>query len=218
MIFNILKNLILIGAGGHAKSCIDIIEFCNEYSIIGLLDPSYINKNINKNIYNYSLIGTDEMIPELLIDENHFLITIGQIKNYNIRKNLFKLLEENNASIATIISPSSYVSKHSVVSKGTIVMNGAKIGPSSIIGKNCIINTNANIEHDVIIGSNCHISTSSTINGGCKIGDNVFIGSGTTINNGIEIVDNTIIASGSLINKSVLKQGIIAGNPGKRIF
>ena len=33
-----MKNIILIGAGGHAKACIDIIESYNEYSIVGLLD------------------------------------------------------------------------------------------------------------------------------------------------------------------------------------
>ena len=209
-----MKNIILIGAGGHAKACIDIIESYHEYSIVGLLDSNYNNE---KKIYNYPIIGNDEMILDLISKKNNFLITIGQIKNYSTRKNVFQFLEENNASIATIISPFSYVSKHSKIFQGTIIMNGAKIGPSSTIGKNCIINTNANIEHDVVVGANCHISTSSTINGNCKVGDNVFIGSGATVNNGIEIVDNVVIASGAVVRKSILKQGIFAGNPIKKI-
>ena len=33
-----MKKIILIGAGGHAKSCIDVIELQNKYKIIGLID------------------------------------------------------------------------------------------------------------------------------------------------------------------------------------
>ena len=34
------KKLILIGAGGHALSCIDVIEAEKKFKIIGLVDNS----------------------------------------------------------------------------------------------------------------------------------------------------------------------------------
>ena len=40
------KNIILIGAGGHATSCIDVIETTNKFKIIGLIDKK--NKNYLK--------------------------------------------------------------------------------------------------------------------------------------------------------------------------
>jgi len=42
-----MKNLILIGAGGHCRSCIDVIEAEKKYKIIGLIDKnkSTINKD-----------------------------------------------------------------------------------------------------------------------------------------------------------------------------
>ena len=33
------KDLILIGAGGHAKSIIEVIESCNEWNICALMNP-----------------------------------------------------------------------------------------------------------------------------------------------------------------------------------
>ena len=33
-----MKKLILVGAGGHCKSCIDIVEKTGEYNIVGLID------------------------------------------------------------------------------------------------------------------------------------------------------------------------------------
>ena len=32
------KQIILIGGGGHCKSCIDVIESTNEFSIAGIVD------------------------------------------------------------------------------------------------------------------------------------------------------------------------------------
>ena len=32
------KEIILIGGGGHCKSCIDVIESTNDFSIAGIID------------------------------------------------------------------------------------------------------------------------------------------------------------------------------------
>ena len=33
-----MKKIILVGAGGHCKSCIDVIENENKYKITGIID------------------------------------------------------------------------------------------------------------------------------------------------------------------------------------
>ena len=33
-----MKKIILVGAGGHAHACIDVIEQCNKYCIVGLIE------------------------------------------------------------------------------------------------------------------------------------------------------------------------------------
>jgi FlaA1/EpsC-like NDP-sugar epimerase len=33
-----MRNIILVGAGGHCKSCIDVIEKENQFKIVGLVD------------------------------------------------------------------------------------------------------------------------------------------------------------------------------------
>ena len=40
------KKIILIGAGGHAESCIDVIESTNKYEIIGLVAKSELGKKV----------------------------------------------------------------------------------------------------------------------------------------------------------------------------
>jgi sugar O-acyltransferase (sialic acid O-acetyltransferase NeuD family) len=188
-------NIVLIGGGGHCISVIDVIENENKYSILGILD-SNINEN---NILGYQILGDDNLIPQLVNENTYFLITVGQIKNYSIRKNIDKTLTENNAKLATVISPLAYVSKHATIEEGTVIMNHAVVNAKSKVGKNCIINTKSNIEHGVSIGDFCHISTCAVVNGDSFIGMGTFIGSNATISNRVLIKENSVISAGKFI-------------------
>ena len=189
------KNIVLIGGGGHCISAIDIIENENKFNILGILD-SNIKEN---NILGYKILGGDNLIPELVNKDTYFLITVGQIKSYSARKKIAKILIENKAKLATIISTLAYVSKHATVGEGSIIMNGAVVNAKSTIGKNCIINTKSNVEHGVSIGDFCHLSTCAVINGDSVIGNGTFIGSNATISNEVSIKENSIISAGKFI-------------------
>lgn len=208
------KNLILIGGGGHCKSCIDVIEAENKYKIIGIVD---IKEKVQQKILNYKIIASDEDLPNLIKECKNFLITIGQIKNAARRIEKFNYLKNLGAKFPVIISPKSYVSKYAKVKEGTIIMHNVFINSKATIGKNCIINTSALIEHDVIIGDNCHISTASTINGECVLGEKIFVGSNSVIANNVSIAKDTIIGAGSVVIKSIAKSGIYVGNPVRKI-
>ena len=208
------EPLILIGGGGHCKSCIDVIEATGDWEIIGILD-----RNIAKGdkVLNYPVIGTDDEIDRLIKAGNYFLITVGQIGAPVIRKNLFESLKQRKAKIATVISPTSRVSKHAQVGAGTIIHHHCTVNADARIGENNIINTLANIEHDVRIGNNNHISTCSVLNGNVILGSDCFVGSGAIIINGIVLADKVIIGAGSLVLKNIDKPGVYTGSPVKLI-
>ena len=55
------KKIVLIGAGSHAHACIDVIEQCRKYSIMGLISE---NKKLMTKVLGYSLIGTDKELKK----------------------------------------------------------------------------------------------------------------------------------------------------------
>jgi sugar O-acyltransferase (sialic acid O-acetyltransferase NeuD family) len=177
------KELIVIGAGGHAASCIDVIEEEATYKIVGLVD----NDSSLKNLKGYAFMGNDEDLKNLRKNYENAFIAIGQMKSHKKRLNLYKNLKELKYNLPNIISPNSYTSKRSKIGKGTIVMHGCIINSGVNIGENCIINSMSLLEHDVSIGNNCHISTNVKINGNCIIGSNTFIGSGSVIKENTKI-------------------------------
>ena len=189
-----MEKLILLGGGGHCRSCIDVIEQEGKYTIAGILDT---DDQLGEKILNYEFTGTDNDIGKLVNEGYHFLITVGQIKTPAIRKKLFFLLKDHHAKLATVISPRAYVSQYATIEKGTIIMHDALVNATASIGKNCIINTKALIEHDVIIEDFCHISTSAVINGGAKIKEGTFFGSNTVSKEYVETNCDDFIKAGS---------------------
>jgi len=148
------KKILLLGSGGHAISCADVIESENKYLIIGLIDKLKYSK------LKYPIIGDDKVLKK--IKYKNILIAIGSIKNLLKREKIYQSLKKMNFDFPKIVSPHSYISKNSKIGEGTIIMHNVVINSNVSIGKNCIINTGAVIEHGVSIGNNCHVSTGVT--------------------------------------------------------
>ena len=195
-----MKSIVLIGGGGHCRSCIDVVEEEGKHRIVGIVDLETKNQT---SLFGYKVIGSDNDLPKLVGNYDNVLITVGQIKSADLRVKLFKILSQMGANLPTVSSPKAFVSKHSTLKAGTILMHGAILNAGSSVGENCIINSQALIEHDAVVESHCHISTGAKINGGAFIGKDSFVGSGSVIHEGILIGEKCVIAAGSIIRKSI---------------
>ena len=187
------KKIILIGGGGHCKSCIDVIEQTKKYEIIGILDP-----HKSGLLLGYPIINQDDTyIEELVKKDYYFFITIGQIKTAEKRVKIYKLLKDYGAKIATIISPLAYVSKHATIKEGTIIMHHAIVNADATVKENCIINSKALVEHDATVHKHTHISTGAIINGGVEVLKESFFGSGAVSKEYVKV--DGFVKAGSLV-------------------
>ena len=203
-----MKDLILIGGGGHCKSVLDAAESAG-YKILGILD---MPEEVGKEVLSTQIIGTDDDIPAY-VNKAEFVIAVGFIKNPAVRIKLYNKVKEAGGKLATIIASSAYVSKYAEIGEGTVVLHQSFVNAGAKVGKNVILNTATNIEHDAVIGDHCHISTGTMVNGDCKVGNNCFVGSQSVLANGITIGDDIIVGAGSLVRKSISEKGIYSGNP-----
>jgi sugar O-acyltransferase (sialic acid O-acetyltransferase NeuD family) len=193
-------GLIVVGAGGHARSCIDVIERQGDFQIAGLVG---LPEEINTIHLGYQVIGTDSDLPNLVKEFQFAFIALGQIHTSKPRQKIFNFVKELGFKIPSIISPDAYVSRHANIGSGSIIMNNALVNAGANIGDNCIINSRALIEHDAVIGNHCHISTGCILNGGVSIEEGSFIGSGCIIKQVVSIGKNCTIGMGLVIRHSV---------------
>ena len=196
-------KILLIGGGGHCRSCIDVIESEGRFEIAGVVDNKLIP---GSNILGYPVLGPDSKIQDFLEITKNCLITAGQIKSPSIRIQLVDILISFGVCFPRIISPLAHVSRTSHVGNGTIIMHYSLVNSETRIGNHAIINSKALVEHDSIVGSHTHISTGALINGNVSIGNRCFIGSGAILYNGISILDDILIPAGVVVRKSITEK------------
>lgn len=117
-------GLLLIGAGGHAKSCIDVIEQENKFKIIGLVGSP---NEVGTHVLDYEVLGTDDVLAELLNLYQFALIAVGQIGTNDLRSTLFSKIANIGFKLPVVMSPMAYVSPRAVIGKGSVVMHRATI-------------------------------------------------------------------------------------------
>lgn len=194
------EDLLLIGAGGHAKACIDVIENQDRFRIIGLIGTI---EEYGKSILGYEILGTDSELPKIRNRVKNAFIVVGQIKNNRIRKEIYDNLKSLRYELPTIFASSSYISKYAKIGEGSILMHQSVVNSGATIGVNSIINTRALVEHDCVVGNHCHIATASVLNGGVRLGDQAFIGSGAIVREGIQIGKGCLIGMGLKVLKDL---------------
>jgi sugar O-acyltransferase (sialic acid O-acetyltransferase NeuD family) len=183
------KNIILIGAGGHANSCINTIVSSKKFIISYLVNMSSDKKT---NSTEFKTISEKVFLKKKLEGKN-ILIALGQLKTGELREDKFNFFKKRKCIFPVVKSNHSLISDNTKIKEGTIIMHYVIVNRNVSIGKNCIINNRVTIEHDCIIEDNVHIAPGAIILGGCHIKKNSFIGSGSIIKQCSVLKRNSII-------------------------
>ncbi len=199
------KSVYLVGAGGHARSAINILEL-NGIAIRGVYDDDY---NKGEVINGYRMAG---VLSDIKADD---ALALGVGDNNN-RERLFnkffdQILKDNFKHASSIIE------KNTKFGFSNLLFAGSYVNSNSKIGDNNILNTKSVVEHEVVIGSHNHISVGSILCGRVKVGNNCFIGAGAVVIDSINITDNVIVGANSVVVKDIPEPGVYVGNPARKV-
>ncbi|KKK38726.1 acetyltransferase [Mesobacillus campisalis] len=207
-----MKQLCVIGQGGHSKVIIDIIIAMKKYQIAACLDDKYPGTSKRKGI----LYGPVSLAEELSKEESMgFVIAIGCNKT---RKKLFSELGLPIERFPVLVHPAAVVSPSSIIGGGTVVMPNSTINACAAIGNHAIINTGSVVEHDSLLGNYVHVCPNATLTGNVEAGEGAQIGAGAAIIPGIRIGRWSIVGAGSTVIHPVPDHEKVAGAPAKSIL
>ena len=192
-------KLLLIGSGGHAHACIDVIEEQGQYQIGGLIG---LPEEMGIKHLGYSVIAVDTDLPELAKLYQYALISVGQIRSPSVRMRLYQRSIDLGFQFPVVVAPSAHVSPHATIGSGSIVMHGAIVNAGARVGDNCIINTRALVEHDATVEDHCHISTGAILNGNVRIGAGSYVGSGSVIKEGVLLGKACLVGMGVSVRRN----------------
>ena len=202
----LMKNVIIIGTGGHAKVVADIV-LSSKDRLVGF----FTNDNSVDNFMGWPVLGKDTEYNKFM--DCYFVIAIG---NPDVRERISNSMD--GVKWYTAIHPSASVSTiHISIGDGTVIMANAVINPYAQIGNHCIINSNATVEHDNQIEDFAHISVGAKLGGTVKIGKRTWVGVGASVKNGISVCQNCMIGAGAVVVKNIDIPGTYVGVPAHRI-
>lgn len=205
-----MKNLIIVGAGGYAKSVLDSVDHMN-FKMVGYLDDVK-----PKGTYHQGYVVLGNTIECLESPQDYvYFVAIG---NNAKRKSWFDKLKEKNLSLINVIDKSALVSSAATIGEGSFIGKLAILNHGSSVGDNCVINTRALLEHGCIIKRHVNISTNATLNGDVLCEEGCFVGSGTVINGQLSIGEWALVGSGAVVIRDVKAKTTVVGVPAKEII
>lgn len=154
------KNIIILGAGGHAPVVIEIARACG-FTVTAIYDDN--PASIGKSISGVAVAGRIAELPDSLT--GNAFIAIG---NNAVRRSLC----ERFAGLAwpVLVHPHACVSSLASLGAGSIVCAGAVVQPNAVLGRQVIVNIGACVDHDSQIGDFSHLGAKAYVSVNAEIG------------------------------------------------
>lgn len=203
-----MEKLILIGAGGYAKSILDSIDYYN-YQVVGFIDEfSGEKEHLGYPILGKSLQDLDDM------HQYFYFISIGNNKKRSI---WYNELVKHHLRLINVVDRSAIISPRAEIGNGCFIGKLTIVNSKAVIGNDCIINTRALVEHGCTVYNHVNLSTNSVINGDVVVEEGSFIGSCSVTIGQLHIGQWSTIGAGSVVIRDVGNSITVAGVPAKMI-
>lgn len=201
-------EVIVVGSGGHAKVCIELlramgrqVDYC-----VSVADSPDICMGVPV------LKGNDHLIHLRDRGYKNLFVALGSNR---LRQRLANMAIELGYHLINAISPQAIISQSARVGNGVAIMAGAIINAESVIDDLVIINTGATIDHDCRIGHAAHVAPQCGLAGNVIIGEASFLGIGCKVIPKVQIGKDVIIGAGSVVIKNISSDATAMGVPAR---
>jgi len=202
-------ELLLVGAGGHAKVVYDAVLQAKLADSVRIAD-----EDPNRSGAWFFDIRVEAPIGALgdLPEKVH--VAVGDNR---ARRALSEQMAAAGKKWVTVIHPRAHVSHRAEVGDGAFVAALAAVAPSALIGSCAIINHCAVVDHDCVVGSWAHVAPNATLGGGVRVGTGALIGAGCVILPGVAVGDWAVVAAGAVVTRSVPDRVMVLGIPARTV-
>lgn len=203
-----------LGAGGHAKVIIEILQSDGQVELVGLLDSN--PTMTGKRVLGVPVLGPDPML-ERLVNQGvtHFFVGAGSTGHTSLRRRLHETATALGVIPLAAIHPQAVVSRSARLGPGCQLMAGAIVNAEATLGASVCVNTGAIVEHDCRVGNHAYIATGARLGGTVSVGEGAFVGAGATIRQSVAIGAGAIVGAGAVVVADVPAGETVVGVPAK---
>jgi sugar O-acyltransferase (sialic acid O-acetyltransferase NeuD family) len=206
-----------LGAGGHAKVVIEILQLDGSYEMVGLLDPNIELRG--RSVLEVPVLGDDTQLQPLYQQGiRHAFIGVGSVGDTTSRQRLYHLASTHGMQLVNAIHPSAVIAPSAIIGQGVTIMPNAVVHTCATLGANVVVNTAAVVEHDCVIGDHVHIASGACLASTVQVGEGAHIGLGAAIRQCQRIGRHAIVAAGAVVVNDVPDHAVVAGVPARIIY
>jgi UDP-perosamine 4-acetyltransferase len=204
------REILVFGAGGHAKVVLELLEAIGGFRV-RLLDDDPSKR------------GTEiagERVEGGIADAARFVQQGAALAAVALGDNARRAEIGARAAILGLrlpvfVHPRALVSPRAALGEGSVVFAGAILAADSIVGRYGILNHGASVDHDCRIGEAVHIAPGACLAGSVTVGDHVTIGIGASVIPGRTIGAGAVVGAGSCVVEDVPAGAVVAGVPAR---
>ncbi|RDV37386.1 hypothetical protein DV096_12805 [Bradymonadaceae bacterium TMQ3] len=202
------EQMVMYGAGGHARVLIDMIRQGRpDWEILAALDDG---RTSPMDVLGVPVVGSSAELTALRqAGVRMAALGIGAVTDNARRVGLYQKLVDAGFHVPNLIHPDASVSASATMGLGNQIFAGAVVSATVRLGDNTIINSGAVVSHDCEIGSHAHITPGAILAGNVKVGAGAVVGMGVTVYLGVTIGEGAMIANGVHIMSDVAPGEVI---------
>jgi UDP-perosamine 4-acetyltransferase len=208
-----MKNIIVIGSGGHAKVVIDIIHRMKDCRILGITSDS-----LKKDLFfcGYPVLGGDDSLKSFVKEKNFFVaMGLGGFKDNLLRTRVFNYIKILGMNFINVIHYSAIISDTVQLGEGVTIFPGVVINTDVKIGNNVIVATASSIDHETVIEDNVLISAGVIVGAYATIKSGALLALGSKVVSGVTIGSNSLVAAGAVVVNNIESNEKVFGIPAK---
>lgn len=204
------NSVLVVGAGGHARVCVEALRDTPLNRIVGGLSAD----GLAVAGLDLTMLGRDVELAECAAaaGATHAFIAVG---DNTARAALADRCLAHGLVLVDAVSRFAMLSSSVRLAGGVAVLPGAVVNAASNLGRGAIVNTKASVDHDCEIGAFVHVAPGAVLGGGVQVGPRTLVGIGSVVLPGVRIGADVVVGGGAVVVHDLPDGVVVVGVPAR---
>lgn len=209
------RDLLIVGSGGFGRETAQAVHSLNTsgkaWQLLGYIDDDPARHALT--IDGDAVVGGRSHVAQM--PETSLVVCTGNPRDYVSRLRIVNDLDLPSERFATIVHPSTTVSRSSTIGVGSVLLAQVCLTAAVRVGAHVAIMPHVTLTHDDVVDDFATIASGVHLGGGVRIEQGAYIGAGALVREGLTVGAFSLVGMGSVLTRSVPPLQVWAGVPAR---